>query len=718
LRPKNIAIVGATEKEGFAGGTCVNNLTYSKDLDQVYFVNPKRDKVFDRVCYKSLADIPEPIDTVVIATPKSTVLDILRQAKAKGAVGAVVYAAGYSEVGTPESVADELELISVAKKLDLAVMGPNCAGFINYIDNKFCYSITHPKRDRKGKVGFVSQSGQICMSLLDSPNMTFSYCLSCGNSKVVSAEEYLSFLVDDEDTSVVAMYLEGASNPALLVDCFKCAALKRKPVVVLKVGKSERATAIAQSHTGSLVGSDAAYEALFKKYGVIRVSDMQELLSTSLTFAEIRYLPQGNKCAIICLSGGETAICADEGLKAGIEFADFDKSTVEKLRGLLPFYASPDNNPLDITATPAYQPEVLAETLLAVLNDKNVDIVFLGFTLMDEIVDNAFYIMFDGIKLALEQTNKPFACLNFIEMTRNAELTERFAQLGAPVLPCTKYAFNVINHLVDFAGYKYEDHESRVALPSTRPFDLFSVLPVVLPKVTETHSLSCPGRQIAQRKILSELESKKLLVKYGTPIGLGVLTNTAAEAVAAADKIDYPVALKIESSEITHKSDVGGVRLGLRNAAEVEMAFSEILSSVRTNAPAAASNGIMVDRMLKPGLEIILGVNSDPQFGPMLLIGLGGIFVEIFKDSALYPVPLNRSEAYAMLRSLKSFRLLTGYRSQPPGDIEALIDLMVSVSLFAEDYKDRLWEMDLNPVIVYPKGEGLAVADALIVLNE
>jgi acetyltransferase len=595
-------------------------------------------------------------------------------------------------VGTPEAIADERELKAVTEELDLAVMGPNCAGFVNYVDNQFCYSITHPERDRKGKVGFVSQSGQILMSLMDSPNMTFSYCISCGNSKVVSAEEYLSFLVDDEDTAVAAMYLEGASHPALLEDCFRRAALKRKPVVVLKVGISERATAIAQSHTGSLAGSDAAYGALFKKYGVIRVSDMQELLSTSLTFAEIRNLPQGKNCAIICLSGGETAICADEGFKAGIQYADFEPATVEKLRGLLPFYASPENNPLDITATPAYHPEVLAETLLAVLNDRNVDMVLLGFTLMDEIVDNAFYIMFDGLKMALDQSDKPFACLNFIEMTRNADLTRRFAELGVPMLPCTKYAFEVLRHLHDFAGYKGEERELRTAIPA-KPLS-------------------------GGRRALSERESKELLAQYGVPVGPGVVAKSAAEAVAAADTIGYPVVLKIESAEILHKSDVGGVKLNLRNAAEVERAFAEILAQVQKNMPEAAYNGVLADKMLKPGLEMILGVSSDPQFGPMILVGLGGILVEVFQDSALYPAPLNRAEALAMLKSLKSFKLLAGYRGQEPGDIEALIDLIVAVSRLAEDYKDRLWEMDLNPIIVYPQGQGLAVADALIVLNE
>ena len=690
LKPRTIAVVGATEKEGFAGGTCQNNITYSKDLDHVYFINPKRDTVFGHKCYKTLEDVPETIDTVIIGTPKSTIIPILHQAKAKGAAGAVVYASGFSEIGTDEGRADEQALKDAALELDMAIMGPNCAGFVNYIDQRYCYAILHPHRDRKGSVGFVSQSGQICMSLMDSPNMTFSYCISCGNSKVVSAEEYLDFLIDDPDTKVAAMYMEGVNNPHMLEACFHKAAMKRKPVVVLKAGRSERASAIAASHTGSMAGSDATFDALFKKYGVIRVDDMQELLSTSLMLAGMRSMPK-ERCnfAIVCLSGGETAICADEGFKVGLEYADFHEETIETLKGLLPFYASPRNNPLDITATPAYQPEVLAKTLLAVLNDDNVDMVLLGFTLMDEIVDESFYIMFDGIKLALEQSTKPFACLNFIEMSRNADLQAKFEAMGVPMLPCTKYAFECLKHLKDYVSYRPEERELSLAIPDRKPVG---------------------------RRALSEYASKKLLRDNGVAIDLGVVAKSREEAVAAAREQGFPVVAKIESDDILHKSDVGGVKLNLQCEADVERAYDEIMASVSQKAPDARINGILVQKMLKAGSEVILGVKSDPQFGPMLLLGLGGVFVEVFRDTALYPAPLNKGEAMEMIRSLKSYKLLTGYRGQPACDLDALADTMVAVADFAAKHKDTLLEMDINPLFVYPEGQGVAVADALIVL--
>ena len=691
LKPKTIAVVGATEKEGFAHGTCWNNITYSPDLDSVYFVHPKRDSVMGKACVKTLADIPGTVDTVIIATPKKTVIPLLYEAKAKGAAGAVIYASGFSEIGTPEGKADEEELVAVARELDLAVCGPNCAGFINYVDQKYCYSILHEERDRRGTVGFVSQSGQICMSLMDSPNMTFSYNISCGNSKVVSAEEYLDFLIDDEDTKVAAMYMEGVNNPRMLEDSFRKAALKHKPVVVLKAGRSERASAIAASHTGSLAGSDATYDALFKKYGVIRVDDMQELLSTCLMFATLRSLPKEHcNYAAICLSGGETAICADEGFKVGIQYGDFTEETIETLRGLLPFYASPQNNPLDITATPAYEPEVLRDTLLAVLNDPNIDMVLLGFTLMEEIVDNSFYIMFDGIKMALDATTKPFACLNFIEMSRNADLTNRFQEMGVPMLPCTKYAFLALKHLDEYVAYKPDMRELSLAIPDKRP---------------------------SGRVACSEVRSKKLLAENGIPIELGDVVNSAEEAAASAARQGFPVVAKVESDDILHKSDVGGVILNLQSEEEVKAAYQQILDNAAANAPDARINGVLIQKMLPAGRELIIGVKSDPSFGPMVLLGLGGVFVEIFKDSVLYPAPLNKAEAMEMIRSLKSFRLLDGYRGSAKCDIDAVADTLVAVSKFADKYKNSLVEMDINPLFVYPEGEGVAVADALVVLG-
>ena len=692
LKPATIAVIGATEKEGFAGGTCRNVLQYAQDLDSVFFVNPKRDEVFGKKCYHSLEEIECDIDTVVIGTPKSTIVPLLRQAKAKGAAGAVVYASGYSEIGTDEGRADEQELVDTCRELDMCLLGPNCCGFVNYVDDKYCWAIQHPDRDRRGSVGFVSQSGQICMSLMDSPNMTFSYCLSCGNSKAVSEEEYLEFLVDDPDTKVVAMYMEGVNDPRKLEDCFRKAALMRKPMVVLKAGRSERASAIAASHTGSMSGTDATFDALFKKYGVIRVDDMQELIGTSLLFADLRSLPD-DRCnyAAICLSGGETAICADEGFKVGINYADFEEETIEKLKGLLPFYASPRNDPLDITATPAYQPEVLADTLLAVMEDPNVDMVLLGFTLMDDIVDNSFYIMFDGIKMALEKNNKPFACLNFIEMSRNADLQSRFTKLGVPVLPCIKYAFAALKHLNDFVAYD----------PSKR-----------------TLSLAVPDSKPAGRKALSEYASKKLLKDSGVDIDLGVVCTSREEAAKAAAEIGFPVVAKIESDEILHKSDVGGVVLNLNTEEAVADAYDTIMKNIAANAAGKKVNGVLIQHMADKGREIIIGVKSDPQFGPMVLAGLGGVFVEVFKDAALYPAPLNKAEALEMIESLKSYKLLTGYRGEEPCDLDALADMIVKVGDFAVENKNRLVEMDINPLLVYPKGKKPAVVDALVMLGE
>ena len=291
LKPKSVAVIGASEKEGFGGDVCHNTLSYVEDMSRVYFVHPKRESVFGVPCYKSISDIPDTIDMMVICTSQKTVIPLLKEGAAKGVGGAVVFASGYGEIGTDEGRKNEAELIAAAKELDIAVMGPNCAGFVNYIDNVQAFAFISAKRDRKGSVGVVSQSGQLCLSMMDDSGMRFSYSISAGNGKIVQMEDYMDFLVEDEDTKVVSVYIEGVKNAAKFADVLKKAAAKKKPVVILKAGRSAKGGAIAASHTGSLSGSDASFDAVLKKFGAIRVDDLEELIATSLMLATLNRYP-------------------------------------------------------------------------------------------------------------------------------------------------------------------------------------------------------------------------------------------------------------------------------------------------------------------------------------------------------------------------------------------------------------------------------------------
>lgn len=690
LRPRAVAVVGASEKSGFGGDTCRNILENQADTSHVYPVNPKKETVFGKKCYPTLADLPEEIDLVILCTSQKTIVDFLKQAKAKGAGAAVVYASGYSEVGTAEGKAFEKELVDAAKALDMVVMGPNCAGYINFGDDIFSFAFIGDYKGKKGNIGFVSQSGQFCIDMMKSAEMKYSFAISAGNSAMVQMEDYLNFLIEDSNTKVIALYLEGVKNPHKFEACLQKAMEKKKPVVILKAGRSPKGQATAASHTGSMAGSDKTYDAVFEKFGVIRADDMQDLRSTASLLATLRVLPKKPAFSAMCLSGGETAVSADTGFLHGIEYPDFSEVTLKKLNDMLPDFATP-RNPLDMTAALCYDADAFASGITTVMSDPSIEMGLVGLTISDKVtVSND--IMFEGIRRAFEQIpDKPLAVMSFMEAARNKELVERFQNAGIPVLPTTKYGFRALQHLQDFISHDTIKREARLAIP-------------------EAHS--------ANTRALSEYESKKLLADNGVPVDLGYIAKTKAEVKEYAEKIGYPLVMKVESNDILHKSDVGGVMLNIKSLEQAEEAYDKILANAAQHAPNAKINGILMQKMLKAGTEMIIGLNSDPQFGPMLLVGMGGVFVEVFKDAALYPVPLNHDEALHMLQSLKSFKLLNGYRGNPPADIEALTDMMVKISDFAYRKKDTLKELDMNPLFVYPKGEGVAIADALAVMYE
>lgn len=690
LKPTSVAVIGASEKEGFGGDVCRNILSYVEDRSHVYFIHPKRDSVFGVPCYKSISDVPENVDLMVICTSQKTVIPLLQEGAKKGVGGAVVFASGYGEVGTAEGKQNEAELIAAAKELDIAVMGPNCAGFVNYIDNVQAFAFISAKRDRKGSVGVVSQSGQLCLSMMDDPGMRFSYNISAGNGKIVQMEDYMDFLVDDEDTKVVSIYIEGVKNADKFAAVLKKAAEKRKPVVILKAGRSAKGGAIAASHTGSLSGSDASFDAVLKKFGAIRVDDLEELIAMSLMLSTMKRMPEKATFASMNLSGGETGICADVGSLNGIEYPDFTEETLKKLKEQLPSYASP-NNPLDMTASLSYDADLYAGALRTVMDDPNIGMVLIGYTLLLEIADPCIHYMYKGIEKVVQEKGgncKPIAMIPFAENTRNPEYQEKLFQIGVPVLPPPVYAFKLLRHLADFIAYE----------PETKTLELA----VGHPKSEETQALS-------------EHESKQELKVYGVPVPDEVIVTSKEEEAQFVKNHPGPLVMKVESADILHKSDVGGVKLNVCGPEAAEKAYEEIMESVTAKRPDAHINGILTVPMLDAGVEIIIGVNNDPQFGPMIMVGMGGVFVEVFKDVALYPAPLKEEEALEMLKSLKSFKLLNGYRGTEKCDIKALCQTIVAISNYAQANKDVLKELDINPLFVYPEGKGVGVADALIV---
>lgn len=694
LRPKKIAVVGASEKVGFGGDTCRNIIQYMSPEDY-FFINPRRDEVLGVKCYKTISDLPEPVELLVIATPKETVEGLLRDGYKKGVKGAVVFASGYGEVGTKEGEEAEKSLKVLCEELDIALMGPNCAGYINYIDMIYPYAFISNERERRGNVGVVSQSGQLVLSMMESQSIRFSYAISSGNGKITTIEDYLDFLVEDVDTDVIALYMEGSKNPRKLAEAFKKAALIRKPIVVLKTGRSDKGQALAASHTGSLSGSDKVFDALFEKFGVIRVDDLEELMSTAQSLAVLKKLPENPGVASISLSGGETGICADLGQLVGIEYPDFSEATVKALENILPGYATV-NNPLDSTATLSYDTDKFASVCETVMKDPSIGIVSIGYTLLEEIADNAIFYMSEALERVMrEPWSKPCIMLPFAENTRNAEYVKKLEQNGVPVLPTSLYALKIIKNILKFSLYNIDDHDLDLAL------------------FKNEESIGYTSND-NNEKVLTESQSKQIIQDYGIVSSMFKLAHSREDAGLIFKELGLDkVVAKVDSPDILHKSDAGCVILNIKTAEEAMDAYDEIIKNAYKHFHDPRIEGVQICEMVPKGTEVILGVNNDPQFGPVVLVGLGGVFVEIFKDTSMTMAPISYKEAEKMIKSLKSYPLLEGYRGSAKGDIAALAEAIVKVSHLAVDHNRTMKELDINPIFVYEKG--VCAVDALYI---
>lgn len=696
LKPKKFAIVGATEKETYGGfAVKLMELHAADRLEKdIYLVNPGRDQVFGHKCYRSISDIPEELDMVIIATAKKTVPDLIREAAAKGAKGAVVFAAGYGETGKPEDKEAEAELKALCNELDMALMGPNCAGYINVLDSIPAMGFMTTIPEKSGKVGLVSQSGMICTLLLDSGKTDFSYVISCGNSKIVEVVDYIDFLIDDDNTNVIVSYIEGVTNPTKFIATLKKAALKKKPVILLKIGRSEKGSKAASSHTGSLSGSDASFNAIFEKYGVIRVDDLEDLASLSNMISTMGELPKGDRVVSLNGSGGENGVACDVGSIYNINYPDFSEEGKAKLRPLLADFAT-ISNPLDTTADICYDTDQFADAAEVIINDDNFDMAVVGITIVNELTDLCVKHMSEAlIKLKKEgRVTKPIIVVPAVESGRMPEYVEALKEAGIPVSAPCYYGYKQVAKLGKYVNWL---------------------------KSTDIESLedACPDAPATgEKEALSEHASKELLKQYGMPVPNEAIATSEEEAVKLAEEIGFPIVMKIESADILHKSDVGGVKININSEDEVRAAYTGIMESCMTKCPDAKINGILMQKMLKSGTEVIVGVTNDPSFGPMVLCGMGGVFTEVFKDVSLFPAPLTKDDALRMIKSLKAYKLMTGYRGQAKLDVDALADLLVSVGEFAVSHKNNLAEMDINPVFVYPEGDGVAAADALVILR-
>jgi acyl-CoA synthetase (NDP forming) len=692
IRPKSMAIVGVTDREGSFGMHTARNALASENTDRIYFVHPKRDELFGKKCYPTLQDLPETVDCVILCTPAKTVNGLLKEAGELGVKAAMVFASGFSEELTTEGIRLENEMVDIGKEYDMKILGPNCMGIYNNVDKMNMWGLGFPEEvgTNGGGIGIVAQSGSIAATLVHTGYINAAYAISSGNGNVTPLEEFFDFLVDDDQVKVVSLYLEGVKDAKLFSQALGKAAQQKKPVVVLKAGRSEKGATSAASHTGNLAGSREAYESVFEKFGVIVVEDLEQLICMTqlLSILDGRY-PEKPTFGAVTLSGGENVIYADLAEEYGVDLPDILDSTKEEMRNYLPGFATP-KNPLDATTALFRNEEKVIGLMNAFEKDPNIGAVLLGGTLGLKF-SPIWKIFCESIVKAKEN-----GCLKpaFLSPPREGAIHSEYRKIvenaGIPLLSSVGTGMKCLNRLSGFVTYSPTKRTLNVAVPETKD----------------------NGRD---SYALSEFDSKVEIARRGVPIPVQKIAADQAGLQEAIKGMSFPIVLKINSPDILHKSDVGAVKLSIKDEAETTAAFDEIMTNVKTHAPDAKLEGMLIQEMAPEGIETIIGVTNDIQFGPMLLVGLGGVFVEVFNDVALYPVPLNKDEAINMIRQLKGFKLLSGYRGGSPCDVEALAEVMVNVSDYASEHKDDLKELDLNPVFVYPEGKGVCAADAMIV---
>lgn len=685
FQPDSIALIGPTEKTSFGRESA---LTLVRSEARVYYVNPNREELFGRKCYPDLSSLPEVVDCVVFCIAARHVAPILKEAGELGTPAAVIYSSGFAEEDTGEGHAREHEIMAIARAFDMAVLGPNCMGLYSSINGIYMWAgetYRHQEKPTSG-IGLACQSGFVVCQFTDLPSVACA--VSTGNGNIVTLERVVDSLVADKRILLVTIYIEGMKDPMLLRQCLKRAAKAGKPVVILKSGKSEKGTKAAASHTASLTGSTRAFEALCNKYGVIIADDVQELRTLSEMFYFFyAHQPHARGCAVLNYSGGENIIAADFAEKFNIYLPPLQAKTEEHLRTVLPPFCKP-GNPMDITTEMLYKVEKATELLLSYKNDTNFGMVVIGSSI--ELHPNRRNdILLQAITTARDNGfTIPIIIVPTLEGSRSEEYRTKFNSQNAILMPSVPAAYKALSKYL--SHFEYDPSAIELEFPSFQP----------------VHKNSTA---------LSEFDSKLSMREFINYMPGFALAKNTDEIESIAEVVPLPWAMKINSADIPHKSDIGGVILNVRNIKDAKFAFKQINEIVQTNCPAAERHGVLVSTMQKAGLEFIIGMNNDPQLGPMILVGSGGIFAEILHDTATALAPISMNEAEHMVKSLRVYPILKGARGNQPYDIETLIRLIYELSLFAVEQSNQIQAIDLNPVFVYPEGQGIRIVDTLVV---
>jgi len=686
FNPKSVAVIGASRRPGKIGYDILKNMIQFGYQGDIYPINPSTSQILGLKAYPSILDIADDIGLAVVAVHPPKVLEIIEQCGIKGVDSVIIITAGFKETGA-QGARLEADLVTRARELGIRLIGPNCLGIIDtYSKVNASFAAGMPS---KGAIGFFSQSGALCLAVLDralAEGIGFSKFISLGNKADISDTDLMLALAEDDNTKVIMGYIEGVDDGRRFMEVASQVS-KKKPLIILKSGITSAGAKAASSHTGALAGQEAAFEAAFKQAGVIRAHSLKELFNYALAFAN-QPLPRGPNVVIITNSGGPGIIAADACDKTNLQLVPLGKETVDELRTFLPSIAS-FYNPIDIlgdAGADRYQ-----KALHTVLQDEKVHAVIVLLTPTAVVDVEATARVVANVSGLMD---KPIFT-SFMGRKRVEPGWKILMKCGVPNYSYPEEAISCLNTM-----YRYQVWLNRPRKIYPHFEGLREKVFTIFEKVKREN-----------REHLMESEVHEVLEAYGFMRPKGIWARTSAEAMAAAEEIGYPVVMKIVSPQILHKSDIGGVRINLHSKNDVEEAFFDITARIRHIMPTAHVQGVLVQEMICGGREVIIGITKDIQFGHMIMFGLGGIYVEVLKDVSFRIVPLSQEDAHQMIREIHAFPLLQGVRGEAESDIKAIEKSLLILSQLALDFP-QIIEADINPLLARGQGEGVVAVDA------
>ena len=685
LRPQSVAVIGASDNPARIGGRPIYSMLKDNFQGKLFPVNPNRDIVQGLQAYPNISSVPVPVDSAVISVPENVALQVIKECAESGVKSAVVFTSGFAETGTAGLDAQQ-QIAKIASDSGMRILGPNCLGVFNLSAGWFgtFANTLASKKIPTGPIGIVTQSGAYgghLFTITQNRGGGTNYWVTTGNEVDIDVAEVIKFYASEPEIRVIISYAEGIKNGNRMREALQAARNAKKPVIFMKVGSTEAGARAAASHTASLAGEDAIYDGLFKQYGVYRAETTEEMADVAYACQFGRY-PNGPKIGLQTISGGIGVQMADAASKKGFDVAPLPKSTQEKIIKLIPFAGV--NNPVDFTGQVLNERKLLEDSMRFVIDEADYDsqILYLASLPISEFTKDISLEIFTALRKRYPEE------LMFLSMIGPQESRKPYEEIGYPCFEDHSLAVRAMAALRYFAEV-FKQGKQKV-VPSTK------------------------GNKLARlEKNISEFEAKSILSAAGIPANREFLTQSCEEAIEAQKTIDGPVVLKVASPDIPHKTEIGGVLLNLTTKEEVEESYQKLITNVQSNAPKAKIDGIIVAEMITGGIETVLGVTKDPVFGPTVMFGLGGVFVEVLKDVTFRVAPFGPEEAHRMIDEIRGRAVLDGARGAPPADLDALANAISKLSVFAAENSDTIQTIDINPFLALPKG-ALAV-DALII---